>query len=310
MTTTPSQAFIPARPSRLPYYRRTPLYRDNGDGHFVLYKPAGQTLAQVRVDNGRVPAQLYISQKDKIDGIQEMQRTFNRQLKYDVKSNNPARVKQTIVSIMTETLSEPRSGSLEGVAQTVDILVSGYAKESSVIKNLLFVSDKDYTTVLHSINVMALALVYAAYIGCSLAKKRVIGLCALLHDVGKTRINTELLTAPRRLTEAEFEEIKRHPVLGYEILNRCRFNNPEIKRAALEHHEKRDGSGYPHGLRDIPELSQLIAFVDCYEALTNNDRPYRSAMDPAKALFLIKEDVLAGKFSKALFADFTRSLNT
>ncbi|MFH1981726.1 MAG: HD domain-containing phosphohydrolase [Pseudomonadota bacterium] len=304
-----SQEFFPARQSQLPFYRDIPLYRNATDGGFVLYKPEGQSLAEMRLAEGLLPEQLYINSSDKLKGLQEVQKIFNRQLTEDIRANNPSKVKDTIVAIMTETLSEPRSGSLEGVVKTVDILVSGYATESDVIKNLLFVSTKDYTTVLHSINVMALALVYASYAGFSLARKRVIGLCALLHDVGKTRIDTDLLTAPRKLTNEEFAEIKRHPVLGYDILSRCRFGDPEIKRAALEHHEKLDGSGYPRGRKDTAETSQIIAFIDCYEALTNNDRPYRSAMDPARALFLIKDDVMAGKFSRDIFRTFTRSLN-
>ena len=83
---------------------------------------------------------------------------------------------------MEETLTEPRSGSLEGVSETVEILVSEYTKEPDVIRNLLFVSSKDYTTVLHSINVMALALGYAFYVNSSLAEKRVLGLSAHLKS--------------------------------------------------------------------------------------------------------------------------------
>lgn len=310
MPTEQSQEFFPARRSQLSFYRQVPLYSNTNDGGFVLYKPEGQTLAEMRVSTGRMPPQLFINRGDKLRGIQEVQKIFNRQLEHDIASNNPDKIKDTIVTIMSETLSEPRSGSLEGLVQTVDTLVSGYATESDVIKNLLFVSTKDYTTVLHSINVMALALLYASYAGFSLVRKRVIGLCALLHDVGKTRINTDLLTVPRRLTDEEFVEIKRHPIMGYDILSRCRFGNPEIKRTALQHHEKLDGSGYPRGLKNIPELSQIISFIDCYEALTNNDRPYRSAMDPARALFLIKDDVMAGKFSTDVFKTFTKSLNS
>lgn len=309
MSTDRSQAYFPARQSQLPFYRQIPLYRNTNDGGFVLYKPEGQTLTEMRVSAGRVPPQLFIDSGDKLKGIQEVQKIFNRQLERDIVSNNPGKIKDTIVTIMTETLSEPRSGSLEGLVQTVDILVSGYATESNVIKNLLSVSTKDYTTILHSINVMALALLYASYDGFPLGRKRVIGLCALLHDVGKTGIDTDLLTVPRRLTEEEFAEIKRHPIMGYDILSRCRFGYPEIKRAALQHHEKLDGSGYPRGLKNIPELSQIISFIDCYEALTNNDRPYRSAMDPAKALFLIKDDVMTGKFSSDVFKTFTKSLS-
>jgi len=302
------QQYIPARKTQLHYYKKVPLYIQ-GKGHkFVLYKPAGMTLHDMRIEEGLHPAKLYIKQADKINGIQEVQKVFNRQLKENIQSNNPEQVKEIVVNIMEETLTEPRSGSLEGVTETVDLLVAEYTQESDVIKNLWDVSSKDYTTVLHSINVMALVLSYASYAGFSLAQQKIFGLCALLHDVGKTKINTDLLTAPRKLTDEEFSEIQRHTTMGFNILNKCNFKNNEIKLVALQHHEKLDGSGYPNQLTRTPEASQIIAFIDCYEALTNDDRPYRSAMDPLKALKLIKKDVEAGKFDKKIFEKFAYSL--
>jgi HD-GYP domain-containing protein (c-di-GMP phosphodiesterase class II) len=134
------------------------------------------------------------------------------------------------------------------------------------------------------------------------------GLSALLHDVGKTKINTELLTAPRKLTQEEFEEIQQHTIRGFNILSGCQFDSKEIKLAALQHHEKLDGSGYPNHLTQIPEVSQIIGFIDCYEALTNDDRPYRTAMDSFRALQMIKKDVEAGKFDKKIFEKFTNNL--
>ncbi|MEE8423143.1 MAG: HD domain-containing phosphohydrolase [Thermodesulfobacteriota bacterium] len=300
--------YIPARTTQLNYYKDVPLYIQGQEQKFVLYKPSGMTLHDMRIAEGLHPKKLYIKQTDKIAGIQEVQKVFNQQLKENIQSGNPEKIKELIVSIMEETLTEPRSGSLEGVSDTVNILVTEYTEESDVIKNLWDVSSKDYTTVLHSINVMALVLSYASFMDCSLPQKKIWGLSALLHDVGKTKINTDLLTAPRKLTDEEFQEIQRHTTAGFTILNNCKFESREIKLAALQHHEKLDGSGYPNGLTRTSEVSQIIGFIDCYEALTNDDRPYRSAMDPLKALKLIKKDVEAGKFDKKIFEKFSYSL--
>jgi putative nucleotidyltransferase with HDIG domain len=302
------QEYIAGRKSQLKYYRTIPLYCLSGNSSFVLYKPAGMILAEMRVATRRMPSQLYLRSKDKLSGIREIQHVFNKQLRHGIRTNDPKKIKEIIVNILEETFSEPRSGSIEGLQVTVDTLVSDFANETDVIKNLLLISDKDYTTVLHSINVMALALSYASYRNYSMAQKRVLGLCALLHDVGKTKINTDLLTAPRKLTDEEFKEIKQHTVCGYQILAHCKFGNSEIKLTALQHHEKLDGTGYPHGRRHLSEFCQIIGLIDSYEALTNNDRPYRSAMDPFKALSLIKNDVEAGKFSREIFKNFTCSL--
>jgi HD-GYP domain-containing protein (c-di-GMP phosphodiesterase class II) len=75
---------------------------------------------------------------------------------------------------------------------------------------------------------MALALGFAFYINYSQAEAKVLGLSALLHDVGKTKINKEVLTAPRKLTDEEFEEIERHTTIGYRILRECKFGDKRI----------------------------------------------------------------------------------
>jgi putative nucleotidyltransferase with HDIG domain len=155
---------------------------------------------------------------------------------------------------------------------------------------------------------MALVLGYAAHTGYSLFDQKVMGLCALLHDVGKTKINADLLAAPKRLTDEEFIIMQRHTTAGYNILSNCKFESREIKLVALQHHEKLDGSGYPNKSRQITEVSQIIGFIDCYEAITTDDRPYRNSLDPLKALMLIKKDVEAGKFDKNIFEKFAYSL--
>ena len=300
--------YIEAKKSRLSYYQKIPLYYQTQGNKFVLYKPPGKTIEEVRLEKERVPDRLFIKQEDKIKGIQAIQKVFNRQLSEDVRSNNPEKVKETLVNIVQETLAEPRSGSLEGVSETVNILVGEYTKETDVIRNLLIVSQQDYSTAIHSINVMALVLGYATFIDCSLYEKKILGLSALLHDVGKTKIDTSLLTAPRKLTDEEFHEIKQHTIRGYDILSKCNFGYKEIALTALQHHEKLDGSGYPHGITRIKETAQIIGFIDCYEALTNDDRPYRNAMSPFKTMELMKRDVESEKFSRELFEKFAYSL--
>ncbi len=300
--------YVRARNSQLNFYQDVPLYKNTGS-HFVLYKPVGITLGEMRVSEGMHPGELFIKQADKLKGLQEAQKGFNRQLTQDVASGDPARVKETLVLVVEETLSEPRSGSLEGVSDTVGILVSYYSKESNVIKNLIDLSSSDYTSALHSINVMAITLGFAFYCQASPAEAKNMGLCALLHDVGKTKISNNILTAPRRLSDEEFEEMKRHSTEGFRILKECMFGDREIALCALNHHEKIDGSGYPHRKRNISRISQVIGLIDCYEALTNDDRPYRSAMDAFHALGeIIKKDVMDGKFSPEIFTLFVKSL--
>ncbi|RPH50326.1 MAG: HD domain-containing protein [Desulfobacteraceae bacterium] len=301
--------YVSARISQLNFYSYIPLYTKTNNDNYVLYKPPGITLGEMRIAEGLHPRELYIKQTDKLAGLQEAQRGFNRQLEHDVMSGNSVGVKETLVKVVEETLAEPRSGSLEGMSDTVDIIVSSYSRESGVIKNLIDLSSKDYSSTLHSINVMAMALNFAFHMNFHSEEAKLMGLCGLLHDVGKTRINNEILTAPRKLTNDEFEEMRRHTIYGYNILNDCKFGSREIADCALDHHEKIDGSGYPNGKIRISQKSQIIGIIDCYEALTNDDRPYRNAMDAYEALStIIMKDVNSGKFDKKLYTHLIKSL--
>ena len=302
-----SPEYIKARKSQYHFYRVVPLFTRIDGEKFVLYKPAGIILGDMRLSDSKHPEALFIKKDDKINGIKEAQKAFNRKLETDIKSGSPEKVKETLVTIMDETLTEPRSGSLEGVSQTMDILAE-YSTESDVINNLLAVSAKDYSTIMHSINIMAFSLSFGIYLGFSKSDLKTLGLAALLHDVGKTKINPEILTAARRLTKEEFTEMQNHTIIGYKILKSCNFQYNEIRMAALEHHEKLNKSGYPNGKSNISEVSQILGIIDCYEALTNDDRPYRSAMEPYDALQLIKKDVVEGKFNKSIFEKFAQSL--
>ncbi len=118
-----------------------------------------------------------------------------------------------------------------------------------------------------------------------------IRVAAPMHDVGKIGIPDIILQKPAKLTPAEYEIIKGHTKIGGDILGGT--NIPLLQMAtdiALYHHEKWDGSGYPHGLRgkDIPESARIVAIADVYDSLSN-DRVYRPAYPEQKILSLIKE---------------------
>ena len=265
-------------------------------------------MADLRLKEERHPPELYIQRKDRITAIKELQAGFNQYIFRSIKTGNAVAVKSTLCQLVEETLKEPRSGTLQALPETVDMLVSGYSKNPDVVKTIASISFKDYSTVIHSVNVMALTLGFCFYSKRSLRETRRLGLSALLHDVGKTEIPDDILRAPRKLTRKEFNVMKRHPKLGEFIIKVKSGIDGRISRGALEHHEKLDGSGYPKGTRHISFVGQLLGIIDCYEALTNEERPYRSAKSPLEALKVIKKDVEAGKFDRIIFEKFCYSL--
>ncbi len=299
--------YIAIRNSQINYYKDVGLYYVEG-GSFVLYKPPGKSMTDLRLEEERHPTALYIHQNDRAAAIKELQQGFNRHIKKNIRAGNTVAVKSTLCNLVEETLAEPRSGTLQALPETVDILVSGYSKNPEVLKTFASISFKDYSTVIHSVNVMALTLGFCFYSKMSMYETKRMGLSALLHDVGKTEIPDPILKAPRKLTSKEFKVMKRHPKIGEVIIKIKSGIDGGIARGALEHHEKLDGSGYPKGIRHISFVGQLLGIIDCYEALTNEERPYRRAKSPLDTLKLIKTDVEAGKFDRKIFGKFCYSL--
>ena len=133
-------------------------------------------------------------------------------------------------------------------------------------------------------------------------------MAAMLHDLGLSRLDKRLIESKERLSNSQFEEYTTHPRLGFELIRDNADFDVAISTVALEHHERLDGSGYPTGQRRITAYAQLIGLIDCYESLTYRGKKYRKQRKPIDTLNLIKEEVMAGKFSKELFKQFTSCL--
>ncbi|MDI6601993.1 MAG: HD domain-containing protein [Thermoanaerobacteraceae bacterium] len=143
---------------------------------------------------------------------------------------------------------------------------------------------KDFYTYYHSLDVCLYSLAVGKNIEMDDKELRDLGRGALLHDVGKCEVPDDILLKPGKLTDEEFELIKRHTNKGYEILLKTGVYNDSVARIALEHHEKWDGSGYPLGIRDeqISFWARIVTIADIYDALTS-DRVYKSKVLPHEA---------------------------
>lgn len=304
-----NKKWITARKSHLPFYDKIPVYYRTPSGNISLYKPAGMSFSNESLERKYAIDEYYIHPDNRLESIEAAQDGFNSELIKNISKEDISDLKTSLVDLVEETLSAPRAGGLNRVPQTVNQMVNGFSLQPTVIKNFAKISFNDYTTALHSVNVMALTMGYCYYISLSDKETKRFGLAALLHDVGKTEVPGHILKASRRLSDEEFELVKSHTTLGYEILKL--YKEDEINDAAIgsiEHHEKLDGSGYPKGTKDISNMGKVLAVIDCYEAITNDDRPYRTALSPMNALELIKKDVDQGKLDKKIFKDFAYSL--
>ncbi len=138
----------------------------------------------------------------------------------------------------------------------------------------------DTSTMAHLMNVSLLCRLIGVWANCDKEFIDHLTLAGLLHDIGKLRIPDEILLKPGRLTPEEFEEIKKHTIYSYEILKDLNIDK-KIKIAALMHHEKFDGSGYPFGYTGdhINDMTGIVTIADVYDAMTAK-RCYHNAMCP------------------------------
>ena len=150
--------------------------------------------------------------------------------------------------------------------------------DSEIVIPLVQLKEFDQYTTTHSLNVSVLAMALAEFIGLGAADVRAFGVAGLLHDLGKVRIPKEILTKPGKLSDSEWEVMRRHPVDGAKIIIQSDRQLDLAAVVAYEHHVMLNGGGYPcmHYDRDCHHASKLVHICDVYDALRTN-RPYRDA---------------------------------
>lgn len=148
----------------------------------------------------------------------------------------------------------------------------------------------DDVVFVHSLNVALLAGLLATWLGYSKKQIMLAQECGLFHDIGKLTIPNEIISKPGKLSKEEFNIIKRHPIAGYELLKELNIN-PHVVNAALQHHQKCDGTGYPEGfdVKEIDPYAKLITLVDIYDAITSA-RSYRGKVCPFKVIKIFEDD--------------------
>jgi len=189
----------------------------------------------------------------------------------------------------------------------VEKLAHEVLANKDVVINLADIRDVDDYTFFHSVNVCVLSLLNAADLALSQSRLEELGAGALLHDLGKIWISEFTLKKKGSLTPEEYSEVKKHPSFGFEILTSQANFSPNSAKVVAQHHERCDGSGYPHNLEkdDIHSYARLVMIVDVYDALTA-DRPYRLGMKPHMAIEIITERAEA--YDRPLVASFLKHI--
>ncbi|MEQ8494553.1 MAG: HD-GYP domain-containing protein, partial [Gammaproteobacteria bacterium] len=212
---------------------------------------------------------------------------------------------------VTAMFNEARMGGAIDTDQLdplVEEISGSVMRNPGALISLARLKSQDDYTYMHSVAVCALMVSLARKLGLDEALTRQAGLAGLVHDVGKAAVSLDILNKPGKLTDAEFAHMKSHPVAGHAMLVEGGTAGDLALDVCLHHHEKMDGTGYPHKLNDsnISLYARMGAVCDVYDAITS-DRPYKAGWDPATAIRRMNE-WSKGHFDPQVFQAFVKTV--
>lgn len=196
--------------------------------------------------------------------------------------------------LVREVMTEPRAGEVVSrsknlVNNTVQFLFS----KQDAFENLLKVTSYDYYTYTHSVNVFVFSVSLAQRLGFDdIPTMLEFGVGALLHDIGKSMIDPAIVRCRTGLSPAQWDEMRKHPHYGIEILKDHGHLSDLSLDIVLHHHEKMDGSGYPDGLDQgkLSTFARISTVADIFDALTT-ERSYKNALESFPALTLMRNEM-------------------
>jgi len=224
-------------------------------------------------------------------------------------SEASALVYETSFGLVNEVLSAPTlrtaADPLRHVCEAISTLVVCH---QNAFSHLFAAARHDFFTATHLVNVATWIVPLAYQLGCKDETELIqIGQAGLLHDLGKVRVSSEIINKEGELTEEERAELRRHPAVGHELLTAADWCSELVATVALQHHERMDGSGYPHQLKGdaIHFVSRICAVADAFDAMTAV-RPYKDrALNAAEALAILQSETPA-KYDPQVMAAWFR----
>ncbi len=261
----------------------------------MLYRKAGLPFSEEACQRllDRNIATLYVNAADKV-AYRRYVETHIGEILADDTIPMPERshlLYDSAQEMVKDLLQDARAGDImERSGLMVEHMVAFMFRESTSFEHLMKVTSYDYYTYTHSVDVFVFSVALAQRLGLKRDAVQALGQGALLHDIGKSLIDPDILNCPGALSDEQWAIMRKHPEYGDEILREQGDVDSTIRDVVRHHHEKLSGKGYPDGqpCREISPEARIVAVGDIFSALTTN-RPYKKAMGSFEALTLMKE---------------------
>jgi HD-GYP domain-containing protein (c-di-GMP phosphodiesterase class II) len=195
-----------------------------------------------------------------------------------------ARSKSAVMSMFSE-IRMGKAIRLENAASLVEDISESVNRNVSALITLARLKNQDDYTYMHSVAVCALMIALAKQLDLTEDQIKEAGTAGLLHDIGKMSVDSSILNKPGKLTDLEFEMVRRHPEEGHQYLLQAGGISDAALDVCLHHHERVDGTGYPYQLKgeELSLYAKMGAICDVYDAITSN-RPYKAGWCPADSI--------------------------
>ncbi len=214
--------------------------------------------------------------------------------------------------LVEDLLENPRSGEhIQRSREIITNLTDYLLDESDAFFSLMTTASFDYYTYTHSVNVAVFGIALAHRLGSySRADINSMGSGLIVHDIGKSLLDKRILNKPGKLSQSEWAAMKEHPENGVNLLREAGHTNEETLIIVETHHEKLDGSGYPHGLKgdQIHPFARIAAIADIFDALTTK-RSYKGAEKSFSALITMRDEMASG-LDEDLFKEFVQLMGS
>ncbi|SCZ05265.1 HD-GYP domain-containing protein [Alkaliphilus peptidifermentans] len=261
------------------------MHLSSVDIGMCIAKPVYNNDGKLLIDKGNILKKTYISKLENY-GIEYIYIEWDKKTNYaEIISKETAREALRDIEKIMKDFNYFENEKFSKIKDIVNHIVTRLLSKKNILLYMTDIRGIDDYTFHHSLYVCVYSLVIGVAFEYSRKQLEDLGIGALLHDIGKVVIPSSILKKPWILTGSEYEEIKKHSIEGYNIVKEIEGISEESCIIVRDHHERFDGTGYPHGLKgkEIHEYARIVAICDVFDALTSN-RIYRERITSHYAL--------------------------
>ncbi|MDD5053303.1 MAG: HD domain-containing protein [Sulfuricurvum sp.] len=266
---------------------------DTKDAVYLFFKSGTPIDGNLKVTLRSIE-KLYIDEND----YASYQNYLNSHLQHIASRNDisteekAAIVYEKATEVMNQMFHDPEAlGNVQAIQPLVGGFIDIVLHDRGAVESLMQITAHDYYTHTHSINVSIYTISLGSFLGISGDELTTLGTAAVLHDIGKSKVNYKIINKNGRLNDEEFEEMKRHPAEGHAIALALGITDQRILSGIRHHHERLSGGGYPDDIKGvkISKFARIIGVCDVFDALSTK-RSYKNPMSSFEALSLMKRE--------------------